>query len=195
MSDTPRGAQICCQAHQLVLTSSHSTGTAVRSTGSPRRRPSSGPDRSVGRGRVARSVPTTRFCATITALASAGTGHRDRRRGSSWRCVPAGSIAAMRADLHPDDADLVTGVDRGGAGEVGGDRLRREERLSDNDDRTAASKHDQGPQAAASTVRWRVIARPHCSPGIPLYGKGSSARGPALSGGCPALMPRRNPNA
>ena len=124
---------------------------------------------------------------------------RGRRAGSSWPgCRPAGSSRCVPT-FTPAMRTSSPGIDRGRRGEVGGDRLGPEEGLLDDDgarrQRAATASTAASPSFSS---RFGVIGGgPHCSPGpgIPLYGKGSSARGPALSGGWPALVPRRKPNA
>ena len=180
-----------------VLTSSHSTGTAVRSLRNHRavghRRPVAVP---VGR----RELDVARRDQILGDDHGLGVGRHGHVAVDLQDHLGLGALGFDRvdgADLDAGHPHLVAGVDRRGRGEVRGDGLRAEEHLAHQERRSG----DQQRRPAATAVDGRRGAyglpssgrSPGC--GIPLTGNGSSARGPALSGGWPALTPRRNPNA
>ena len=101
-----------------------------------------------------------------------------------------------RADLHPGNPDLVTGINRRRVGEVCGDRRRLQDGVAHHQCHTCSNQHGKrggdGDGKSSAGHPGTCPARRHGS-GSLLFGNGNSARGPALSGGWPALTPRRNP--
>jgi hypothetical protein len=88
------------------------------------------------------------------------------------------------AHLDAGDPHVVARIDRGGSREVCGNRLRTEERIAN---RHSGADNDKRRQQD-SQPDLEPVARDHREPpGMPLYGHGNSARGPAVSGGYPGV--------
>ena len=110
-----------------------------------------------------------------------------------------GALRLDRLDgTHPDpgNPNLVSGVDRLGTGEIGGNRCRLQSGVTDQHCQARGDEHrqrggDEGGEPFARHPGTCPVRR-HVSQ-LLFHGKGNSARGPALSGGWPALTPRRNP--
>ena len=100
------------------------------------------------------------------------------------------------ADLHTGDPNLITGINRCGTGKIGRDGGRLQHGVADQKRDACGDEHGEyrgdGSVESFTGHPGTCPARRHGS-GSLLFGNGNSARGPALSGGWPALTPRRNP--